>query len=209
MTAAARTGIRPAVAALASTHPVAAITTVRRIATSSLTTRLHPFLRAQRLDSSRAGNPTDGGAFVVPLSDDGRVRPWTLEQVAIAVRASWSAETCDPVDVPDWSHKNKARGQCGSTALVVNDLLGGDLMLADVRRADGSRQGVHYWNRLPDGSEVDLTRAQFVDGEFVQDGQVLARPSGPPQRCEQQYELLRERVLARLRDMAPKRSTAT
>jgi hypothetical protein len=46
--------------------------------------------------------------------------------------------------------------QSTTTALTINDLLGGELLVAEVLRADGSRQGVHWWNRLPDGTEIDL-----------------------------------------------------
>lgn len=69
-----------------------------------------------------------------------------------------SRETCDPVDQDAWSPAKPARGQCGVTALVLQDLLGGELLLAEVRNVDGSRQGVHYWNRLGGGLEIDLTR---------------------------------------------------
>src|SRR6185436_2099938 len=82
-----------------------------------------------------------------------------------------------PVDLADWSPENPARGQCGVTALVVQEHLGGDLLLADVANADGSRQGVHYFNRLPDGTEVDLTREQFLDGEVVGEPRVVERPA--------------------------------
>jgi hypothetical protein len=92
------------------------------------------------------------------------------------IRASWSSASCDPVDAP-WSPENPAKGQCGVTALVVQEHLGGDLLMAEVRHADGSRQGVHYWNRLPDGEELDLTRAQFVAGEVVLEPQVVDRPA--------------------------------
>lgn len=124
--------------------------------------------------------------------------PRTLDDVAAAIRSSWSAATCDPVDLPQWSPDNPARGQCGSSALVLNDLLGGDLVIAEVHRPDGSRQGVHYWNRLPGGVEVDLTREQFAAGEIVQVGSVVVRPPGPPRRCEEQYLTLRKRVMERL-----------
>jgi len=121
---------------------------------------------------------------------------WAVEDVARALRESWSAETCDPVDVPFWTSDNPAKGQCGVTALVLNDVFGGHLVLADVLWPDGSRQGSHYWNQLPDGSEVDLTIDQFTLGEVVQEGRVVVRPSGPPRRCAEQYALLRERVIA-------------
>src|SRR5215210_2360858 len=48
-------------------------------------------------------------------------------------------------------------------ALVVQDILGGDLILAEVH-INGVKDGNHYWNRLPGGTEVDLTRDQFVPG---------------------------------------------
>jgi hypothetical protein len=99
----------------------------------------------------------------------------TLSLVEQVIRASWSAASCDPVDAP-WSPENPAKGQCGVTALVVQDHLGGDLLLAEVLHADGSRQGVHYWNRLPDGTEIDLTREQFRAGEQVQEPTIIERP---------------------------------
>ncbi len=122
----------------------------------------------------------------------------TLEDIEAAVRASWARDTCDPVDADDWSAANPARGQCGTTALTVNDLLGGDLLVAEVFRVDGSRQGVHWWNRLPDGTEIDLTREQFASHEVIQQPRVMQRPSEPPKRAAEQYLTLRHRVLLAL-----------
>jgi hypothetical protein len=120
-------------------------------------------------------------------------------EVERAVRANWTAASCDPVDLPDWSEANAARGQCGATALVLQDLLGGELLLAEVRRADGSRQGVHYWNRLEDGDELDLTREQFADGEVVQPPRPVARPADlSGARTFAQYRALADRVDAAL-----------
>jgi hypothetical protein len=68
-----------------------------------------------------------------------------------AIRASWSAASCDPVDRP-WGPENPARGQCNITALVVQDHAGGDIIRSIVLHADGTSQGLHFWNRLPDGT---------------------------------------------------------
>jgi hypothetical protein len=122
---------------------------------------------------------------------------WTLADVERVVRMSWSADTSDPVDRADWHPGNPARGQCGVTALVLNDLLGGELVLGEVH-VNGERTGMHYWNHLGDGVEVDLTRGQFRADESVVGGQVVPRPAGPPRRCRQEYELLRGRVLESL-----------
>lgn len=127
---------------------------------------------------------------------------WTIAEVERVVRMSWGADTCDPVDLADWGPDNPARGQCGVTALLLNDLFGGDLVLGEVRVA-GERTGVHWWNRFGAGLEVDLTREQFRLDESVVGGQVVQRPDGPPRRCREQYELLRDRVVARLSTVAP------
>jgi hypothetical protein len=103
----------------------------------------------------------------------------------------------DPADVPRWSPANPARGQCGPTALVLNDLLGGELCVAEVRLRDGSRQGFHWWNLLA-GVDIDLTREQFGADELVQEPRVLARPPRPLKRGAGQYLLLHSRVLGRL-----------
>lgn len=104
-----------------------------------------------------------------------------------AVRASWGPDVCeDPADVPRWSPSNPARGQCGPTALVVNDLLGGELCVAEVRRPDGSRQGFHWWNRLA-GVDIELAQPR-----------VPACPAGMMKRGQVEYQLLRSRVLTRL-----------
>ena len=115
-----------------------------------------------------------------------------------AIRAAWALDTCDPVDADDWSAANPSRGQCGSTALTIYDLLGGELLIAEVLRTDGSRQGVHYWNLLPDGTEIDLTREQFAGNEVVQQPRTVRRPPGLPKRGAQQYLTMRYRVLTTL-----------
>ena len=115
--------------------------------------------------------------------------------IEAVVRSAWARDTCDPVDAGDWSAANPARGQCGTTALVINDLLGGELLMAEVVRADGNRQGVHWWNRLPDGTEIDLTREQFASHELIQQPRVVPRPPGLPKRAAEQYLTLKHRVL--------------
>jgi hypothetical protein len=123
----------------------------------------------------------------------------TLADVERAVRASWSTETAfASADYLRRAPDRPSRGQCGTTALVVHDLLGGDVLVADVA-VDGAVDGVHYWNRLPDGACVDLTADQFVTGEVVQAPRVVERPALPtPARAQSAYLLLRERVLAAL-----------
>ena len=85
-----------------------------------------------------------------------------------------------------WTPDNPARGQCAVTALVVHDLLGGELLEAEVRDPDGSPQGFHYWNRLA-GVDVDLTLSQFRDGEVVQGPRLIDRLPSAPWLAHDQY----------------------
>jgi hypothetical protein len=121
----------------------------------------------------------------------------TLAALEAAVRAHWSIETCDPIDVPNWTPANRASGQCAVTSLVVRDLLGGRLLEAEVLRPDGSRQGFHYWNRLP-GFDLDLTREQFIEGETVQEPIEVDGPPDVSWVVDSQYALFRRRVYEEL-----------
>jgi hypothetical protein len=125
---------------------------------------------------------------------------WTLTDVEKAVRASWAADTCSPDDAQraPWHDGNPAWGHCDITTLVVNDIFGGDLMLGEVHAKDGRQQGYHWWNLLAGGGELDLTYEQFRQGQVVTGARVVKRPPGPLPRRRREYELLRERVAARL-----------
>jgi hypothetical protein len=128
----------------------------------------------------------------------GEEQPLTLAGLESAIRASWSIETCDPTDVAFWTPAEPSRGQCAVTALVVHDLLGGELLEAEVDHADGSHQGFHYWNRFA-GVDVDLTRRQFAGGEVVLAPHLIQRLPDVPWLAHEQYVIFRDRVDAALR----------
>jgi ADP-ribose pyrophosphatase YjhB (NUDIX family) len=128
----------------------------------------------------------------------------SLAALVEAIRAGWCVWTSDPVDQERWSEANPAWGQCASTALVVQDLLGGELLMADVHSADGTPAGVHYWNRLVGGLELDLTREQFREGEIVGEPRDVPRPADVTRgRLAGQYRLLSLRVARRLDASVP------
>jgi hypothetical protein len=135
------------------------------------------------------------------------VTAWTLDAIDQALRACWAADTCSPDDVAraPWHPDNPAWGHCDITALVVNDIFGGDLVLGEVYAADGEQHGFHYWNVLASGVELDLTFEQYRQGQRVTGARVVRRPPGPLSRRRQEYELLRERVAARLGRPLPAR----
>ncbi|RSS52198.1 alpha/beta fold hydrolase [Streptomyces sp. WAC06614] len=125
--------------------------------------------------------------------------PWTLAELEAAIRAGWSAGTSEPADTSriPWTTENPAWGQCDITALVVQDLIGGDLVLSDVFH-EGRQEGYHWGNLLPGGVLVDLTREQFRRGEVVTPGRIVKRPPGRLRRRWAEYQLLRQRVIEKL-----------
>jgi hypothetical protein len=96
----------------------------------------------------------------------------TLTDLETAIRAAWSRDTSD--DPHEWTPDWASRGQCGATALVLRELLGGDILIAEVL-LDGEPIERHAWNRLPSGLELDLTREQFRRGETLGEP-VVAEP---------------------------------
>ena len=83
-------------------------------------------------------------------------------QLEAAIRSAWSKATA--VEPTQWTDDNPAAGHCDVTALAVRERGGGDLVQAQVFR-DGELSEHHYWNMLPDGTELDLTREQFDGAE--------------------------------------------
>jgi hypothetical protein len=126
---------------------------------------------------------------------------FTLAQLEQAIRDSWSLDTADSDN--DWTPENPSCGQCDITSLVVHDLLGGELLGAEVYR-DGERVEAHMWNRLPSGIEIDLTREQFKRGEIVGEPVVrrrtaaIADPAHPRYERYETYLVLARRVRERL-----------
>src|SRR3954471_16873703 len=122
-----------------------------------------------------------------------RTRATSLGEIEAAVREAWGRETSDDPD--EWSEANRARGQCAVTALVIRELLGGEILVANVLR-DGVRVDRHAWNQLPSGLTIDLTRDQFLRGE--QFGQPGVEEPILTHRHPERLATLRERVRSRL-----------
>lgn len=89
---------------------------------------------------------------------------YTPETIGRIFRLGWGRDTS--ADPNNWTSARPSYGQCAVTALAVQATFGGDLLRT-------LNEGVsHYWNRLPDGSEVDHTRDQF---DIWEPGEVVVR----------------------------------
>jgi hypothetical protein len=125
----------------------------------------------------------------VEAATDQAVAASTLTEIEAAIRAAWGRDTSDDPD--EWSEENPSRGQCAVTSLLLRDLLGGDILIANVVR-DGRRVERHAWNRLASGVTLDLTREQFLSGE--QFTQPAVEEPLITHRTPERYETLAARV---------------
>ena len=123
--------------------------------------------------------------------------PLTLAALEAAIRSAWDVQTSDTPERYDPA--NPERDQCGATALVVHDYLGGRLLESEVFLGS-ERTDHHYWNLLPSGLEIDLTRDQFRLGERIAEPIPMDRPTLLGDAAQARYDLLRIRVAATLGD---------
>lgn len=100
----------------------------------------------------------------------------SYEDLKHAIEDAWQRETS--ADPDGWDEDNPAYGQCAVTALVVQDMMGGDIVWRDaVVDKPGDLEDYfeedehvsHYFNQI-DGETVDLTQQQFPEAtEYRQD----------------------------------------
>ncbi|WP_072391269.1 hypothetical protein [Hyphomicrobium sp. CS1BSMeth3] len=86
------------------------------------------------------------------------------ERVALALAKSWSLHSAR-----QWTKENPAAGQCNVTALLMQELFGGELLKTRLPEGD------HFYNRI-DGRRYDFTASQF--------GQPIAYADVPASRTE-------------------------
>lgn len=103
----------------------------------------------------------------------------------------WSKETCYPKSKDSWTPENPTFGQCAVTALLINDLFGGEIV--------SNTKYHHYFNILEDGTEIDLTREQWAD--VVIEGHepstrdyILFSDRGREVQTLERYQLLRKKI---------------
>lgn len=86
-----------------------------------------------------------------------------------------------------WTPQNPAKGQCGVTSLVVQDLLGGEIMKTRLT------EGWHFYNWIQ-GQRFDCTESQFAEPITYMDIP-SAREEAFADTHEQQYAYLQKKVL--------------
>jgi hypothetical protein len=75
--------------------------------------------------------------------------PFQRDRVVAALSKSWSLATSG-----GWAADNPTRGQCNATALLLEELFGGEILKTPLPEGD------HFYNRI-NGQRLDLTDSQF------------------------------------------------
>ncbi|MGN5648617.1 YunG family protein [Bacillus sp. Brlt_9] len=103
-----------------------------------------------------------------------------------ALMKSWSIETSSK-----WTSENPAKGQCGVTALVVQEICGGKIKKTKVG------EEWHFYNCI-DGKRSDFTDTQFK-GRLNYLDVKSNREEAFADTNEKQYSILKEKIMKELK----------
>lgn len=106
-----------------------------------------------RLLTGSAG--VDGIAeHISAMTDSTRRQLEVLRRVGLQAAGPYTS--CDPYEYAHMaSQTSPLWGHCAAMAYLVQAVAGGVIVQGRVKGIS------HYWNRLPDGTEIDLTSCQF------------------------------------------------
>src|SRR5215208_7046889 len=116
-------------------------------------------------------------------------KPPSPTELYEVLHRSWSVETGSK-----WLLSNPARSQCSVTALIFQDVFGGDILKTNV---DGAW---HFYNRIG-GRRWDLTMSQF-EKPIGYDDLPSNRNEALTDTSWERYQILRTRVLGRLEKLS-------
>lgn len=113
--------------------------------------------------------------------------PLELENVRRILKLAWSEETAYEETEPSPSKPTKSRGQCYTTALLINKLFNGEIVKGEVFGK------AHYWSRIGK-AEFDFTSDQYNGDGFVPitKGEPLKHT---PKGTNRRFQLLLKRFL--------------
>lgn len=98
-----------------------------------------------------------------------------------------------------WVEDNPILGHCAVVALLAQDIWGGELLRASLEGTEFAYGRSHYWNLLPDGSEIDFTEPQFKGRRPNLIGEVRTREYLlSNEQTKLRYELLKKAFLLNL-----------
>lgn len=110
-----------------------------------------------------------------------------IEKMSEVLFQSWSKETSSK-----WTLANPAKGQCGVTALLINNFFGGEIMKTK------APEGWHFYNRI-NGKRYDFTASQFFE-EIAYMDLPSNRKEAFAETNEMQYDALKQKVRIHIKE---------
>ncbi|MEI5908228.1 hypothetical protein WAK64_14310 [Bacillus spongiae] len=104
-----------------------------------------------------------------------------IDEIMKVLLESWSIESSSK-----WSKDNPAKGQCGVTALVINDIFSGEI------RKTKLPGGWHFYNFI-NKERYDLTASQFMENITYKD-LLSNREEAFADTNAKQYNYLKQKV---------------
>jgi hypothetical protein len=123
-----------------------------------------------------------------------------FQTIEKALRESWDKKTCFPPVRDQWKQDLPELGQCAVTSLIIQEIYGGEIFF--------NKKINHFWNKLPTGEFIDLTRSQFKRPikikrfEQVDRDTILKSSEAKRFKTANRYKLLKRRFLQILLDQS-------
>ncbi len=116
-------------------------------------------------------------------------KEYKLETVCLAIKKSWSKETCYPKEQENWNSKNPSLGQCAVTAFVLYDYFKGNIKKCTV-------DGVNHYFNIINKEIFDLTKQQFKNKKIPYEESTYKKKSDllEIKNTKERYLLLKEKV---------------
>lgn len=108
-----------------------------------------------------------------------------FETIESLLKKCWSKESSTL-----YTPQNPAKGQCGVTSLVIQDIFGGEIVKTE------TIEGWHYYNRFED-KYIDFTESQF-ERRVIYVNHLSNREEAMQDTNQEQYSYLKKRFTEEL-----------
>ena len=123
---------------------------------ASVPPRVFPSVEPQASSAARVVRPEPSAAAAVEM-----VAPGITDLRRAMLEAAGDETAFDPKVYTERKEVCKLTGHCNAAAYIVQKKYGGELLSTKVQGE------THVWNRLPDGTQVDLTGSQYGGDGFT------------------------------------------
>ncbi len=94
------------------------------------------------------------------------MNPISRQDFAEIVRRAAQRDTS--YDPNGWSDENPLWGHCAVVSLLAQDYFGGSLVRGSLAHLpEYAHLKSHYWNKFPNGEEIDFTKEQYKKAIFT------------------------------------------